>query len=311
MFNDKSFKYLLIGLGILIVLSAFLFWADQKKEKTFKSELTNIDTSEVTKIVIKPKGEKKEINLVKINGMWNVEAGENYFAPAENSRIKNIAANFANLKTKRLAAKTSNKWKDFEVDDSLGTRVKLYKDKKLLADIVVGKFTFEQPRSFYSYARLYDDDETYIVDGYLDVVYNKSPSDYRNFYLISESYFNWKKLEFIYPSDSSFVLKKENNKYFLNDQPADSAKSATALSGMGYATSRNFYDEMDPKKIQELEKTYQLKITKEDEKQIEIIAYKKKDGGFVINSSINPGTYFNADNELMRKFFKSKKDFLK
>lgn len=310
MFKGKSFNYLIVGLGFLIVVLAFIYWIDERKEKTFKSELTDIDTAKVTKLVIRPKGEKNEIKLSKINGIWHVEVKENYFAPAENSRVKNIISNFANLKTKRLAGKSSAKWKEFEVDDSLGTRVKLYKDKKLLADIVVGKFSFEQPRSFNSYARLYDEEETYIIDGFLDVVYNKTPSDYRNFYITNDSYFNWKKIEFNYPGDSSFVLKKDNEKFFVNDVPADSAKTVAALSSMGYATSRDFYDEEDPQKLKDLKKTYQVIITKQDDKTFEIIGYKKEDGSIIIASSLNPGTYFKANEELLKKFFKSKRDFL-
>ena len=51
-----------------------------------------------------------------------------------------------NMKPESVVATNKDRWPMFEVTDSLGTRVKLFSGDNLLADVVIGKFSFSQPR---------------------------------------------------------------------------------------------------------------------------------------------------------------------
>ena len=70
------------------------------------------------------------------------------------------------IEPSRIASRSDSKWKDYAVD-SAGTRVKVYQGSELVTDIVLGRFGVEGQRSFYTYVRLSEDEDTYVANDFM------------------------------------------------------------------------------------------------------------------------------------------------
>ena len=126
-----------------------------------------MDTAKVTAIQVYPKnGNHEEISLKKENNFWAVSKG-NVTTKANANAVNSILKNLVLIKTKRVAAKSPEKWVNYEVEETSGSRIKVYAGDKLLEDFIVGRFSFDQQsRQSISYVRLTNGDEVYAVDGF-------------------------------------------------------------------------------------------------------------------------------------------------
>jgi len=77
-------------------------------------------------------------------------------------------------------------------------------------------------RLIQSHVRVADDDKVYLVDGYLSLMFNNNPSMYRDKNICRFQEDQPLGLLFIYPADSSFVLTKTGNNWYVDDIRADS-----------------------------------------------------------------------------------------
>ena len=151
-----------------------------KRSRSFKTDLIQIDTASVTTINLYPKSdEQKEITLSKENGIWVAMQGT-VTTKANQSAVHSLLSNLQLIKTKRVAAKKPDKWKDYEVEETNGSRVKVYAGSQLLEDFIVGRFSFnQQTRSGLSFVRLTNADEVYAVDGFLSMTMSQGFNSYR------------------------------------------------------------------------------------------------------------------------------------
>ena len=110
----------------------------------------------------------------------------------EKDAVHNILGEVDNIKPKSLEAVDKSKWKEFNLTDSLATRVRfLDKKGKSLADLMIGSFTYKQSGNPYgnpygnniqgtSFVRLYDEKKVYGVDGFLALSFSGKFNDYRD-----------------------------------------------------------------------------------------------------------------------------------
>ncbi len=186
--NTKTLIILLVILAGIYLVSKLT----EKEDRSFKSEMVSIDSADVTKIVILPKlgGDGKEVMFTKTGSEWKLESEGKTYKP-DASAITNILGELMRMKSERVAATDESKWKEFEVSDSTGTRIKLYKDKKLMADLYVGKFNYSQPKGpqnpyqqnkgkMSTYVRPAEDNEVYVVDGFIKMSIQANVDNYRD-----------------------------------------------------------------------------------------------------------------------------------
>ena len=157
----KNKTLLLIFLTLLVVFLTTQF-AFEKKTRTFKTELIQLDTSKITSIYLYPKSDsQEELLLQKENDFW-VVSKDNITTKANMGAVSSILRNLALIKTKRVAAKKPEKWSDYEVEENSGSRIKAFAGDQLLEDFIVGRFNFnQQTRQGISYVRLMNGDEVY------------------------------------------------------------------------------------------------------------------------------------------------------
>jgi hypothetical protein len=287
--------------------------------RSFKSNLTHIDTASVTRITIAPRFGKSTIELFKKDQLWRVKIDDRNYT-ADPSAIKGMLSNLAALRATRIAAKSKEQWTNFEVTDSAATHVIVNAGIKTVANIYLGKFSYQQPKNanpymyqqqgkMTSYVRLSGDRQVYAVDGMIALSFNRDANDFRNRALIKSKKENWNRLEFHSP-EYSFNLTKQDNKWAIDGLPADSATVATYLSSLAWLNSSNFIEE---KSLTVSSPAYSLDIEGENmSAPIRIQAFPADStNGYAITSSLNEGTYFSGNkNNLFGKIFKTRDEFL-
>lgn len=310
MFNKISLKSLGILFGILLlIVVAFMIYDASHGERSFRKNLVSIDTSKVTEINIYPRSiNHRKVKIYKDGREWKVELSKNQSAMVPGNKIQDLFSNLLEIKPTGVAASGEEFWKNYQVDTS-GTRINVYQGNDKVLDMMIGKFAFERPRTMLSYVRVNGDDNVYITEGFLSYTFNHDANYFRNHYLINSEYTDWSKLTFTYPADSSFTLVKENNKWFLNGRPSDSAETVDYLRSVSQKTNSNFIDNPSESLLSRAECT--LTIESKKMRPIIVSAYESP-SQVVVNSSQNSGSFFDGKkNNFWHSIFVGKEHFFK
>ncbi|MEP5610708.1 MAG: DUF4340 domain-containing protein [Cyclobacteriaceae bacterium] len=233
-----SLKNLLIIFGVLLI-SFFAVQLTKRdgRSKSLKTELVALDFEEVSKVEISsPMGNTL---LTRTDTIWTVSL-PNGEKQTRKDAVKSTIAMLNTIKPDRLASRKKDKWKDYEVDTT-GTRVKVYAGSKILTDIVLGKFGVEGQRNFYSFVRLFEDENVYVSNGFMKMSLSQAANDFRDNNVLKLKKDSLKLISFSYP-EGMFSLKKEDD-WFLGSEQADSAVVEGFLQGLNYVTSKEFHEE--------------------------------------------------------------------
>ncbi len=307
MYRKINIKILAGVFVVLLVVAVMVEMIDMRKgSRTFKQDLVNVNADEITAVEVDAKSAGgKPVTLKKENDVWKVEAdGKTYRAdqPVAGSMI----AQLNDMKPKSLVTTDKDRWKEFEVTDSLGTRVKLFKGNDLVADVIFGKFSYSQPQTMTSYVRLAGENDVYGVNGMLAMSFNRNANSFRDKTLINSNSSDWNKLTFTYPADSSFTMEKVNNKWMVDGAVADSASVAQYFNSIARLDDSKFAAN-DPSG----QPTHRLKIEGNNNMEpLEVTGFYTDTDTFVLGTTQNQGTYFN-DPETAKKIFIPKSKLLK
>ena len=306
MYRKLNIKILAIIFSILMIVVVLIEMADFRKGgRTFREELVDVSPDEVTSLEISPKVEgNKVIKLLKENDSWFVESGDKRYR-ADPSLPSAMINELNSMKPESVVATGDERRVQYEVTDSLGTRVKLFSGNNLLADLIIGKFSFSQPQKMTSYIRLEGDKVIYGVDGMLGMSFNRNVDSFRDRTVVKSNSSDWSRLVYKYPADSSFTLEKAAEGWTVNGQPADSASVAEYFSAI-----RNLSDSRFAENKTGMSVTHSLLIEgNNDMEKVEINGYYQEDGVFMVESSQNRGNIFESK-ELAEKIFISSSSLL-
>lgn len=322
MFNKLNTK-VLIGIFAVLLLFTLLAILRNKsqstasRDRTFKSELTDFDSSAVNKLIIYPKNKSESIELSKVDNNWLVSIGETKYN-ADPNAVKGMLGNLVDLRATRIAANNKSQWAKYEVTDSAATRVKAYAGKKVVSDIYIGKFSYQQPKNpnpymqqqgkMTSYVRLEKDKEVYAVDGFLSMTFNRQPNDFRNRVLVKSLKDQWTKLNFTGPSEI-FNLIKQGTSWMIDGLETDSATTVKFLNSLAGLYSSDF---VEASVLVSEKPSYTLTIEGENmTAPIKVYAYKADTSNqYAISSSMNKGSYFSGGKSgLFEKTFPTKESF--
>lgn len=317
----KSFnnKILSVTFGVLLLLWLLARFFDQdEKVSNFRTDLVMLDTAVVSLLKVQAPN-KEAIRFEKTAQNWEIRQGDK-IADADHQAIKRLLQTLDDLRPRRLAARSQDKWDRFEVNDSLGTRVQVYAGSDVLADLYIGKYSLMQvpapsgtmpmqPRApqARSYVRMADEETVYAVDGYLSTSFNKSFNSWRNARFIKLDKNAIRTLAFSYPSDSSFTLKLKDDQWQMGEQVADSTKMLRYLNQLSSVTSRNFADDFSAEgKIPD----YRLNIEGEGMSATTIHAYRQDDA-YILWNTTRPDVFIRSDkNGVFSRLFKSKDELM-
>ncbi len=307
MYRKINIKILAVIFIVLLVVTVVTQMLDLRKgNRTFKQDLVTVNADEITSLEVYPKSAGgKPVTLKKENDTWTVEADGKAYR-ADQSAPGSMIAQLNEMKAKSLATSDKDRWREFEVTDSLGTRVKLYNGSNLAADVIFGKFSYSQPQTMTSYMRLAGEDEVYGVDGMMGMSFNRNVDSFRDKTILKSSSSDWTKLTFSYPADSSFTLEKMNDKWMIGNTVADSASVVKYFRSLNRVTSSKFA-QAEPAG----QPTHHLEIEGNNNMvPLEITGYYNGADDFILGSTQNEGNYFN-DKETAEKIFVSTQKLLR
>jgi hypothetical protein len=317
-FDNKRILYILAGLMVVLALTILI--KIPKERATLKDKLIELDTANVYKIIFQPRGKEEDsFEFIKNKGKWNVQQNKIVSTP-EKDAVENILQEVQNIRPKSLEAVDKSRWKDFNLTDSLATRVQLMNEKgKILADLMIGKFTYNPVNDPYSrsdpnsvqgtsFVRLYNEKKVYGVDGFLSFSFSGKFDDYRDKSFLKLKREDVTKISFVMPADSSFILKKKDSVWHAGDRVCDSLSIANYLNAISYLNGQDFRDNFKPV----VNPLCDLLIEGNNLLNISVKCYSGEgENEYILNSSLNPDVYFSSKKDgLFEKLFKSEKYFL-
>ncbi len=319
MFNKINTKTLVTVFIILLIIVVLILISDKKKgHRSFKADLVELDSAGFNKITIYPRSDNQPVEIKKHNGQWMVKSKDTYY-PADEAAVDHMISEMMRLRARRVAATSKDKWEQYEVTDSLATRVKVNEDKKSSFGLYIGKFSYQQPENpdpysrqqgkMTTYVRLAGEKEVYAVEGFLGMTFNRKVSDLRNKTVINSPHRDWTRLSYNYPADSSFILQKEGDKWMIDGIAADSASVVNYFSRISRLSSTDFVDNASPGTSSPL---FTMTIEGNNfEKPVVVNAFPTDSTHkYLISTSQNENIYFSdVKAGLANKIFKGKSAF--
>ncbi|MCW3789268.1 DUF4340 domain-containing protein [Plebeiibacterium sediminum] len=319
-FSLKTLSIVFIALLALVIIARIVDHSNGTN--TLKSMLFDVNTDNVTSVVIYPKMLKGDkIELKKAGDNWTVLRNGNTYN-GEGTMINRLIDQVNKLKPLRLAARKTDQWEKYELTDSLSSVVKLMNGSKELASLYIGKFSYrqakqnpammqqnqyyQQPRgTMTTYVRTGDDDEVYAVEGFLGSMINRDANAFRNKQLVKVNKTNLNKISFNYPADSSFTMVLNEDKWMSDGIALDSASVAQYLNKIQNLKASAFAD------VDKGNYTHTIQIQDNQMNIAEVKAYLDGDEAVMVSNQ-NEGTIFKEKKDMnFSKLFVSKSAFIK
>lgn len=312
MYNSLKTRNLFIIFGVLLVLVLLTALpGNQKKNRSFNSELSQFDPAEVSQFYLYPRGGGERISFRKSGEQWMVANTSGEYN-ADRNQVDRMLGSISALKALRLAAREKDAWDKYEVTDSLGTRVEVLQEGKILADIILGRFSYAQPAgpanpyqnqqgSMTTYVRLNKEKEVYAVDGFLAMSFNGQLKNFRDPVVLKLSENDVSQFS-MSGDGQEYRLVKQDSLWLLNGVVADSAGMADYLSALRSLRSTNYL----PPTLQPVgNPTHSLQVEGiNGEMLARIDAYVTDSMQIAISSSLNPGSWFDGlKDDLFEKLF--------
>jgi hypothetical protein len=300
MFKKMNFKTLLFIFGGLLIIVVLIQLMQHKGgERNFRDKLFEVDTTKISAIILKSRNEKAGFRLARNGKAWNLVVNNKTYK-ADPRIMEGMLYELTGMKPERLAATDKSGWAELGVTDTASTRVQVEQEGKVVADFLVGKPVFQSQYKQSTYVRLYGEDEAYAVNGFLAWQFSKPANDFRIKSLANVNPGSITKLTFSYPADSSFTLVKENTKWKMNNERADSAKVASFLYTFANLSGNSFVDD-----VVTGNQVFQLKIEGSNFPPVELKAFAADTiNKYIVTSNMNSGANFSAakDNLISRVF---------
>lgn len=308
--NNKTLFVILVLLLAVYGLSQMF---SGKKQRSFKTELIQVDTSQVSSINLYPKAEKGAEIILKREGSSWIASKDNVNTKAVKNVVDALLKELVLIKTTRVAAKKKEKWTEYEVEESNGTRVKIYQDDKLLEDFIVGRINFRQraqqpgmpPQmggqqgiSATTFVRLDGEEEVYAVEGFLGMTFNRDFDAFRNKQIIKMTP-EQEVTSFSLEGIEAKTFTKTPNNWLLNDTNSaiDTVKLDNYLNAIRNISGTEFANSFDDTRKNDII-VNKIKLKGNNIGQaIEVTAYydTTQVKPFIIHSTYNPDAYFASD----------------
>lgn len=292
-----------ILLVILVLAAAGYFvvqWANQGEGRTFRSNLTDLDTAEVDKLRIQ-QANQEAFEVALIDGRWMVKKKESSL-PADEQAVRSVLATMQNLKVEAIVAKKQDRWSEYELDKARATRVEIFSDGEQRNDLYLGKFKFnKQSRSATSYVRSAEESTVYSVDGMISMAFKQGASYFYNKSVMDISPDEMTGMEYNHGSDS-YRIERRNESWYQNGTPIDSAEAAEYIQKFSPLKSYSVAN-IDRQGWKEIPGTkHRLVISKRNGNSESLEAvFNDQTGKFIIHSSQFPEMYYASDSSAMYK----------
>ena len=287
---------LLLGLfALLLIVFGATKLFKQKPQRSFERDIIQLESEKIDKIIVRSKAiEELPFTLSKSGDNWAVSDGT-VDAPALTSKVNTLLQSINDIRATRVVAKSKDRWADYEVEDENAQRIELFSGGELKDYLVLGRFDFNQEtRSAKTFVRRTNDVNIYSVDGFLGMSLGGKMNSYRDNTVTRLDLNSITEISLMASDGNALNMRKENAWVNQDNQPLDSARVEVFLNKIGNVNGVNFVDDFDATSAI---KANTLKI-QQDTEPIELIVTcytTENPHQFIINSSINPSSYFSSD----------------
>lgn len=301
----RAFTNQQLGL-VLVVLAAMYMGAvmlNSRNANTFQKSLSSIDTSQVSRVLITREAGQPPLQLQRSGDGWTVDLEHGGQAKAAKSSVEAAIGSLASLQAQQLVSQDEDKWSQYQVDSS-GILVELFSGEESLLEVVLGRFEYKQSGPA-NYVRLADQADTYLVDGFLNITFDKDVNAWRDKTLSRANRDDWSLISFNYPADSSFQLVKgaDNTWQFPDSTEVDANKMNTYLNTLTNLQGTAFVEQAPPGNALLME----VQATGSGS-PLNLKAYQVGED-YVLSSNQNAGVYFEGET-IWKRVFRGRSYFL-
>ena len=279
------------------------------KESNLRKDLVRLDTSKINEVRILPSSHREEeIKLVREGYRWKVIMGQQQ-AETDEGLVKSMLGMMRQIQAQRMVSHRKNKWEDFNVGEK-GTQVSVFEDSGKKADFLVGKTGFTQTPEggfggAYTYLRLKDENEVYVVEGFFDSGFNRAFNDWRNKAFLRLRKNDINMISFQYPSDTGFVAEKKDSVWFVAHLGADASSMENYLNQLSNKNLNEFADGFVPPGQAKII----IQISQHGGTPEKVEGWKQ-DGKWILTSTLQKGVYFSSPESAAKSLLIGKKKLL-
>lgn len=309
------------GLFVLLLAGVILLLRyDSRKQKgVLARELVNLNIDDVTRLEIIPRGAIEQSFYVERQGeLWKV-SDHHVQHSADSDQMERILDELSPMTPQQLISRNPEKWDEFQVSDETGTRVKIYEDRRVAGDIIIGRIHFAQHAmqggrqnpEISTYVRLTGQDEIYIVSGFLSSMLQPSITAYRNRTVVRANEKDVQKIVATGNDGFDYELTRHGDNWLLDGTAADNETTTTYIESLAHVTS-NVFAEAESSGLLNVA-SHQLSIYIAGQEPVLVKAFPAADTIHLnfITSSLNPGSVFSGShNKLFDKLFKPASHFI-
>ena len=153
----RNMKILLAILGVIVILY-FISQSGQKKHQAQSNDVFSIVMEEVYRFDVQK--DSLYIALQRKDTTWQITGNDSLLI--QENRINDVENKVLTIKRESVVSKKPSKWKSFNVDDSLGTKITFYGfNDEVLGEAIFGRSKSDWQRS---YVRLIGGDNVYMTN---------------------------------------------------------------------------------------------------------------------------------------------------
>ena len=153
----RNMKILAIILGVIVILY-FISQSGQKKHQAQSNDVFSIVMEEIYRFDVQK--DSLYIALQRKDTTWQITGNDSLLIQA--NRINDVENKVLTIKRESVVSKKPSKWKSFNVDDSLGTKITFYGfNDEVLGEAIFGRSKSDWQRS---YVRLIGEDYVYMTN---------------------------------------------------------------------------------------------------------------------------------------------------
>tara|TARA_B100000470_G_scaffold35382_1_gene24533 strand:+ start:1714 stop:2334 length:621 start_codon:yes stop_codon:yes gene_type:complete len=153
----RNMKILAIILGLIVILY-FISQSGQKKHQAQSNDVFSIVMEEVYRFNVQK--DSLYISMQRKDTTWQITGNDSLLIQA--NRINDVENKVLTIKRESVVSKKPSKWKSFNVDDSLGTKITFYGfNDEVLGEAIFGRSKSDWQRS---YVRLIGEDYVYMTN---------------------------------------------------------------------------------------------------------------------------------------------------
>ncbi|HIC92385.1 MAG TPA: DUF4340 domain-containing protein [Syntrophaceae bacterium] len=294
--------YMVVATLVVLVLVIFLLERPFREKGKETLLFEGFQPKDVTKIETRSGNQK--ITLEKAGDLWLVGGKEGY--KADSSAIQDILHTMERLNRRDLVSKNPKKREVYEVNEKDGAEVKVYDNRgKLMAHLFLGK---GGPDLFSTYIRRADENEVYLVEGYLKTTFIRSQEDWRDKTIFDFDPQHIHRIILESGGKRIVVEREDVGEWKLKrpqEQPADKGKLEDMIYTLATLKASRFPEEGEPKGYDwNNPKARVTAILKDGGKRTLLIGSEEKGGGVYVKRQ-GEETIFMVPKYVVAKFVTS------